>query len=346
MNDIRPVRLALIGLGMATRPHLAALGLPLDGVELSGVMSRSRATADAVAGPAGLRRYDGIGEICADASIDGVILATPPDQRLDLVEALARAGKPILMEKPVERTYAAARQLVEICDRAGVHLGIVLQHRFRPDMQRLRELLDASVLGEIVAVRVDLPWWRDQAYYDQPGRGSHDRDGGGVLITQAIHILDLMLSLVGPAESVQAFFATTRLHAMEAEDFVAAGIRFRSGAVGSVTATTAAFPGGAETIAIDGTLGSAKLCGGELVVTWHDGRRDTFCAPSGTGGGADPMAFPCDWHAALITDFADAVRRGRPPRVTGRDALHVHALIDAMTRSAREGRIVAVPPVG
>lgn len=345
MEDVRPVRLALIGLGMATRPHLEALADPTCGAEVAGLYNRTRARAEAAADSRGYRVFDSLDEIANDADVEGVILTTPPDQRLEIVETMARAGKHILMEKPVERTVAAALNLVEICERHQVHLGIVLQHRFRAGARRLHALVASGSLGDIALVRAEVPWWRGQDYYDQPGRGTYARDGGGVLISQAIHTLDLMLSLTGPAASVQSFCATTRLHRMESEDFASAGVRFASGAVGSIMATTASFPGTEESIALDGTLGSAILRGSRLEVIWRDGRREETLEPAGTGGGADPMAFPCDWHKALIADFAMAVRDKRAPLVTGREALEVHALIEAMTRSSSEGSLVRVAPV-
>jgi UDP-N-acetyl-2-amino-2-deoxyglucuronate dehydrogenase len=345
VEEFGPVRLALIGLGMATKPHLEALSDPACGVEVAGICNRSRAKAEVVAGSCGYRIFDSLAEIANDPDVEGVIVTTPPDQRLEIVEMMARAGKHILMEKPVERTFAAAVNLVEICESHHVHLGIVLQHRFRAGAQRLRSLTESGALGDIALVRVEVPWWRGQDYYDQPGRGAYARDGGGVLISQAIHVLDLMLSLTGPAGTVQAFCATTSLHRMEAEDFATAGVRFVSGAVGSIVATTATFPGSAESIIIDGTLGTAVLRAGHLEVNWRDGRREETGEPAATGGGADPMAFPCDWHKALIADFAVAIRDKRPPRITGREALKVHALIDAMTRSAREGAVAEVASV-
>lgn len=345
MEDIKPVRLALIGLGMATKPHLEALSDPACSVNVAGLYNRSRAKAAIVAERCGYRVFNSLEEIANDPDVDGVIVTTPPDQRLEIVEMMARAGKHILMEKPVERTVPAAVNLVEICERHEVCLGVVLQHRFRAGARRLRALVDGGALGEIALARVEVPWWRGQDYYDQPGRGTYARDGGGVLISQAIHGLDLMLSLTGPAETVQAFCATTSLHNMEAEDFATAGVRFLSGAVGSIVATTATYPGGAESIILDGTLGTATLRGGRLEVIWRDGRTEVTDEPAGTGGGADPMAFPCDWHKALIADFAMAIRRSQSPLITGREALQVHALIDAMTRSSNEGVMMQVASV-
>jgi predicted dehydrogenase len=187
-----------------------------------------------------------------------------------------------------------------------------------------------------------VPWWREQSYYDQPGRGTYARDGGGVLISQAIHTLDLMLSITGPVAEVAAVAGTTFLHRMEAEDFAGAGLRFTNGAVGVLAATTAAFPGSAESIVITFERGAARLQGGTLTVTRMDGGAAMMGEPAGTGGGADPMAFPHDWHRDLIADFVAAVREGRQPLVSGREALKVHRLIDALVLSSREKRTIAV----
>lgn len=332
----RKTGLAVIGLGMAAKPHLEALAQPDLPVRVTGIYNRSPARAEDSARRYGLTIFDSVEAIAQDPATQGVILLTPPDNRIELVTLLAKAGKHILMEKPVERTMDAARTIVRLCETHHVKLGIVLQHRFRAGARRMAELLRQGALGRISLVRVEVPWWRDQAYYDAPGRGTYARDGGGVLISQAIHVLDLMLSLTGPVEWVQSMTATTDAHKMEAEDFAASGVQFVSGAVGSIIATTATYPGSAESIVIDGTAGTASLRAGELRVFWRDGREETLGEVSGTGGGADPMAFPCDWHRDLIADFAAAIAEDRPPAITGREALRVHALIEAIVASSRQ----------
>lgn len=336
------VSLAVIGLGMASKPHLAALRQLQGGVRIAGLFTRNPERLADHAAATGWPTYDSVQEICDDDTVDGVIIITPPNARKALVEPLARAGKHILMEKPVERDLARAQELVTICDAAGVSLGMVLQHRFRAGSQALSDLVRSGRLGPIRAVRMALPWWRDQSYYDAPGRGSYEQDGGGVLLTQAIHVLDLMLSLTGPVREVQALCGTTAFHEMEAEDFATAGLVFDTGALGSVVATTAAYPGSRESLALDAANGSAALTAGELVVHWHDGTRETVGELSSTGGGSDPMDFPCDWHRDLIADFADSIRQNRPPRITGQEALAVHKLIAAIETSARQGRKIEV----
>ncbi|ASJ71453.1 Gfo/Idh/MocA family protein [Granulosicoccus antarcticus] len=335
-------RVALVGLGMASKPHLEALKQLEGKVEIAGVYNRSPGPALKVAEQYGVPVFDSIDAITADESVTAVILVTPPDQREALVRTFAAAGKHILTEKPIERSSEQASALVEICEAASVNFGVVFQHRFRAGALRLTEIMNNGLLGEIASVRVQVPWWREQSYYDVPGRGSYARDGGGVLISQAIHVLDLMLSLTGPAQSVQALCATTPIHQLEAEDFAAGCVRFASGAVGSIVATTVAFPGGAETLCIDGTLGSAILEAGKLSVHWRDGSSEELGETTGTGGGADPMAFPCDWHRDLIEDFVDSIQAGVQPRISGREGLRVHNLIDALVASSRQGQQVDV----
>ncbi|MEX0284669.1 MAG: Gfo/Idh/MocA family protein [Paracoccaceae bacterium] len=332
----RAIKLAVIGLGMASKPHLAALKQLAPGVEVAGIYARSPERREEVSDSWGWPAFKSIEDIAA-SDADAAILITPPNARAEIVEELAKAGKAILMEKPVERDLQRATQLVELCEAADVPLGIVLQHRFRAGAEALRDLISSGRAGRLHVVRVALPWWRDQSYYDQPGRGTYDTDGGGVLLTQAIHLLDLMLSLTGPVSEVAALTGTTALHQMEAEDFATAGLRFANGAIGSLVATTAAYPGDAETLMLDCEHGSLRLTAGELVIHWRDGRTETVGEVTGTGGGSDPMDFPCDWHRDLIADFADALREDRAPRVTGRDALVAHRLIDAIERSAKSG---------
>lgn len=202
------------------------------------------------------------------------------------------------------------------------------------------ELLSQGGLGRIAVANVSVPWWRPQSYYDQPGRGTLERDGGGVLITQAIHTLDLFLSLAGAVDEVSAFAGTTALHRMETEDVVAAALRLQSGAIGALMTTTALYPGFGERIELAGDAGSAILADGELVVHMHDGRNERAGQSGGGGGGADPMAFSNDAHRAVLTDFLDAVEAGREPMAGGRAGLLVHRLIEALLVSARSRRPV------
>jgi len=331
-------RALVIGLGAAATPHLRALRELADRVEIAAAWSRSaaRRTAAAEAFP-GLPVTADLDAAIADPAIDLALLLTPPDAREALVGRLAAAGKHVLCEKPIERTATAAERIVRACEAAGVRLAVMFQMRQREPARRLKALLDAGALGRIGFVEVRVPWWRPQSYYDEPGRGTLARDGGGVLITQAIHTLDLLIHLAGPVREVAAVAATTSLHRMETEDFVAGGFILESGVPGSLFATTAAFPGGPEQITIVGSEASARLEGGTLLLRRPDGGEERFGEAIGTGGGAAFMDFPHDAHRAVIADFLDAVEEGREPSSSGRSALAVHRLIDALLSSARRG---------
>jgi UDP-N-acetyl-2-amino-2-deoxyglucuronate dehydrogenase len=333
--------IGIVGAGMAAKPHALALNALRDQVEVRGIWRRNQTERDRFSAEYGFPAAPSYEALLADPAVNALLVLTPPNAREEIVAAAARAGKHVLMEKPVERTTEAAERIVRTCEEAGVTLGIIFQHRFRAASRALAEKVASGTLGALHAVHLVVPWWRpQQGYYDKPGRGSFAQDGGGVLITQAIHSLDLMLSLTGPVKAATALAATTGLHQMETEDFVAGGLEFANGAVGGLMATTANYPGGAESLTLNFDRASATLTGGTLMLNWMDGTAETVGEPGSSGGGADPMAFPFDWHQAQIADFVEAVRSGRQPASTGRTALGVHRLIDALIRSGREGRRV------
>ncbi|MFM9940370.1 MAG: Gfo/Idh/MocA family protein [Hyphomicrobiaceae bacterium] len=338
-------RIALVGLGMAVTPHAKGL------VDL---VAAGEADVVAAFAPSAARREkfsaafpfppaSSLDSIFADPGITAVGILTPPNTHLDLVRRAAAAGKHILLEKPLEISTARSLDLVEIAERAGVTMAVMLQHRFRPAGERLRTIMAGGALGDIISCSTSIRLWRPQGYYDEPGRGTKARDGGGVLLTQGIHTLDLMLSLAGPIAEVTGYAVTSPVHRMETEDMVVAGVRFDNGALGVIDATTAAYPGAAERIDIAGTKGSASLAGTSLVVQFMDGTREELGADGSAGGtGADPMAFPHDYHRAVWADFIEAIVAKRAPRVTGREALRVHRLIDALLEAGASGQRVAV----
>lgn len=307
-------------------------------------VTRRRAFAERFAFPLA----DSIETILDDASVDAVLIVTPPNTHHDLAARCAAAGKHVLLEKPVEITTQRAEATVAACRDAGVKLGVVLQHRFRPAGVRLAQLLQAGELGKIAGCSTMIRLWRPQSYYDEPGRGTYARDGGGVLLSQGIHTLDLMLSLAGPVAEVKGFVTTTAIHRMETEDMVCAAARFASGAFGVIEATTAAYPGFIERIEMIGERGSATIAGTELLVQFHDGRKVEIHPDGSAGGtGADPMAYPHDNHRAVMADFIEAIRDDRDPKVTGEEALKVHRLIDALIAAGRtEGSVPVAGVLG
>lgn len=342
------MKVLLIGMGMVAQTHVLALRDNTEGLTLAGVLGRDIGRTQAFCAQAEgtlgytVSAYGSTEDALQDAP-DMAILITPPNVRAGYANALSTAGVPTLMEKPVERTLEAAKEIVAIYARAEVPLGLCFQLRTRAAVQTLKSKIISGTLGEIIHVDMRVPWWRDQTYYDAPGRGTYARDGGGVMINQAIHTLDLGLWLAGPVTHLQAHMQTSPLHRMEGEDIATALLTFASGASGVLSAATTAFPGTAETITLTTTKAQVTLQGDHLRIHWHDGREDATAPDTGaTGGGADPMAFTHGWHQALIEDFADAVRRNRAPHAPPSEALHVHAVIDAMERASRRHARVEV----
>ena len=327
--------MALVGLGAATQPHLRSLQDLTERIDLRYAVTR-QPHPDRIqpyTGP--VRLVSTMDEALADPQVQAVIVATPPSTHLDICQRCFAAGKHVLLEKPLELNLERSKQLAALARLSGLHLGVVLQHRFRPASVVLQDVLDTGRLGELQAASVRVPCWSSQAYYNELGRGTLARDGGGVLLTQAIHTLNLFQSLVGVKSVTASVVRQTRLHQMETEDHVSALLELGNGAPGDLMATTAQYPGFPETIEVIGTLGSARLSGADLQVHFVQGPPLTVRSEGGTGSGANMMDFSHEPHRDLITDFIDAIAQNRAPRVTGEDALRTHMLIDELLRKGQ-----------
>ena len=338
------MRLAVVGVGQASAPHLQSIQDLESEVTLARVVARSADKLAALSLPAGAVASTRLEDILEDATIEAVLVLTPPNTHFEIVERLARAGKHVLVEKPLDVSLDKAQQMVEICEQSGVKLAVMLQHRMRDASLALTRLVREGALGELLSASASIRWWRPQTYYDEPGRGTMARDGGGVLMTQAIHNLDLMLSLTGMPERVMAMAGTSAAHQMECEDTVAAVLHYPNGAIGSIDATTAAWPGFPERIALNFTGGSATLEAGELRAELTDGRKIQVGVRQATGSGANIMAFDHAFHRALLQDFVAAIRNDTEPSVTGRSALQVQRLINAIMASSNSGAAVSLAP--
>jgi UDP-N-acetyl-2-amino-2-deoxyglucuronate dehydrogenase len=337
------LRFGLIGAGNIARTHAAAIR--------AGDLSRLTAVTG---GPAaaelaereGARHHADVAALLADPGVDAVILCTPSGIRRDYAVAAAAAGKHVLVEKPIEVTVERARDMIEACERAGVTLGVVFQSRFKPHPRAVRDVVARGALGDMVLGSMAVKWLREAAYYRSADwRGTLAFDGGGPLINQAIHNVDMLLWLMGDVARVRAT-ATNRLHHdIEVEDTVVAQLEFVSGALGVVEATTAAYPGSARRLELHGTAGTITLLDDE-VGEWA--LRDGTPAPGHEVSAATAFAHASHvmadhrWHQLQIEDFVDAVASGRPPGVDGREGLRSLALVRAVYEAARTGAAVEV----
>lgn len=332
-------RIAVIGLGMAAKPHLLSLRDLADRIEVAACYTPSdERRASFTAAHLDLPMAGDLDKIFADRSITALLLLTPPFTHLDLILRAAAAGKHVLVEKPLDVSAARAREAVEAMERAKLWLGVVLQHRFRAASRRLADLVAKGELGPLISGSAAIRWWRTPDYYAEAGRGMKARDGGGVLLTQAIHTLDLFQHLAGPIAHVAAFAKTSPLRKIDTEDVVGAAIGFANGAVGTIDATTVAYPGFPERIELACERATIVLTAETLDLYYKDGRHLHEEGPESKSGGSDPMAFSHEAHRGVIADFLDALDDDREPAISGREALKVQLLIEALLRSAEGGR--------
>jgi predicted dehydrogenase len=324
------IGVSVIGLGNALQPHARSLVDLADRVRVVWAAASSTARLRDVADRYGFPTTTDVARAITDPAVDAVLVLTPANAHLEIAQAAFAAGKHVLCEKPLEVTLERGEQLIAAGHRADRRLAICLQMRFRPGSRRLHELLHNDDLGEVQAATMMAPWWRPQSYYDEPGRGVKARDGGGVLITQAIHALDLFRWLLGIERVEAAQVRTTAVHRMETEDYASALVRLGNGAPGSIITTTAAYPGSPEWIHIIGSKGTARIEGGSLRVATIDGREEVLTDNSGSGGGASVMAFSHDAHREVLTDFLDVIEHRRDPAISGEEALATQRIIEAI----------------
>ena len=288
-----------------------------------------------------LERYE---DICRHPDVDFVDVCTFPSFRLEVVQACAANRKPVQVQKPMATTLETARQMVDAARRAGIVLGVVSQHRFDRSSQFLFSAIQAGRLGKLLQCDAYVKWWRSDAYYARPVKGSWKTEGGGALINQAIHQVDLLLWFAGPVRELFGMWQLGAAHAIESEDLVNAVLRYRSGATGVIQAATALWPGYSERIEIHGSKGSAVITGDQL--TAWDVKDDAGEPPplaSGVASGAsDPMAISVESFERQFLDFGDAIRSGRPPLVTGEEGYRALELVDAIYRSCRDGVVIGV----
>jgi predicted dehydrogenase len=259
--------------------------------------------------------------------------------------AAARAGLHVLVEKPIDVTTERADALIEAAAKAGVALGVFFQDRFKPDIVRVKQAMEEGALGRPLLADARVPWYRPPEYYSASRwRGIRALDGGGALMNQAIHTVDLLIWLMGDVARVRARTATL-LHDIEVEDSGAAILEFASGALGLLGFTTAAYPGYARRLSVTGDRGTVAI-EQDSIVAWDlrdvgEGvRLGRPAAPSEAA--SSPIVSDVGPHRAVIEDFVQAIRDRRPPRCDGRDARRSVAVVEAVYEASRTGRVVDI----
>jgi predicted dehydrogenase/sugar phosphate isomerase/epimerase len=341
----RQVRTAIIGTGNIGVFHARALGAVHE-AHLIAVCDSVRASAERLADELNVAAYTDLAELLARPDLDAVHICTPSGLHGDAAIAAAKAGKHILCEKPMEITLAKADAMIQAAEEAGVKLGIISQHRFDPDIRKIKEAVEAGRFGTMILGDAFIKWYRSQTYYDSGAwRGTWAFDGGGCLMNQGIHFIDMLQWIMGPVRRVFARTAT-RARKIEVEDVATANLQFESGAFGNIVGSTAVYPGLPERLEISGTKGTAILEKSELIKWEIEGEERSEAGAyrkDATAAARDPMRIDPTAHQAQFRDFAEAVLDDRQPAIPGREGRRPLEIILAIYESGKSGREVSLP---
>jgi UDP-N-acetyl-2-amino-2-deoxyglucuronate dehydrogenase len=332
----------IVGTGVIAAMHAAAIAR-LPGAWLSAITD-----VDAAATAAFAARFGAVAEPSLDAlltrdDVDVVCVCVPSGLHAEIGTRAARAGKHLVVEKPIDVSLEAADRLIAAARQAGVALTVISQHRFDPGLVELKQLISGGALGRLVLGEASTKWFRAQGYYDSAAwRGTWAMDGGS-LMNQGVHYVDLLRWCLGPVAEITAICAT-QTHQIEVEDTALALVRFTSGAVGTIMSTTAAAPGFPQRLEVTGTRGTVIVADGHIVHRALDGDPAAASGDSpGAGAAADPAAIEVAAHAAQLADLLAAIDEGREPAVGGQDGRDALEIVCAVYESARTGQAVRLP---
>ncbi|HEY0812909.1 MAG TPA: Gfo/Idh/MocA family oxidoreductase [Pseudonocardia sp.] len=347
------LRFAVVGAGVIGKVHAKALSELPELAELVTVVDVDAARAAALADQYGVAAATDLDAVLQREDVDAVCVCTPSGLHADGAVAALEAGKHVVVEKPLDVSLAAADRVIDAEKRSGKTVAVISQHRFDKSTEKLLKAVRDGHLGTITSAIASHAWWRGQSYYDSGDwRGTWALDGGGAVMNQTVHTINLLVTAVGTPVEVFAYTACLAHERIEVEDTAVAVVKFASGALGIIHGTTAAYPGLDASLRVLGSKGSAVISDDELVF-FHE---NTDAAPEIERSEAmgvnqvtdDDKLEPEDLalgraHRRQLADFVEAVTQGRPPRVGTADARRSLAVILAMYESAATGRPVPLP---
>ncbi|MEU8222004.1 Gfo/Idh/MocA family oxidoreductase [Kribbella sp. NPDC048915] len=332
------MRFALIGAGVIGAVHARLVDTLGEEAVLAAVVDQNLERAGELVAQYGGRAYATPAEAYAAEEIDAVAICLPSALHADVAIEALRAGKHVIVEKPVDITLAAADRLIDVQRETGLTVSVISQRRFQPPVAQIRAAIDGGALGRVTSGIAESAFFRPQSYYDgDDWRGTLAVDGGGALMNQGIHALDLLVWMLGRPVQVSAQTGRLAHEGIEVEDLAGASIRFESGAIGLMLASTAAYPGRPVRLTVHGDQGTAILDDDQLAY---------FAAADAGAPEAPVVDGPDGWgptqvaHLAQYRDFIAAVRDGRPPAVTLQDGRRSLATVLAVYESARTGQPV------
>lgn len=339
----------IIGAGMISHIHAMAIQA-IPGANVTGVYNINKTKADQFAEKHNCKSFATIEEMANHPDIDVVCVCTPSGLHLEPALACIAAGKHCIIEKPLEITLERCDAIIEAAEKKGVKVAVIFNSRFYEASQLIKCTIEESRFGNLVLGDAYVKWHRSDAYYkSSPWRGTWKLDGGGALMNQGIHSVDLLQWYMGPVTSVQAFSANRQHKNIEVEDTVVASLQFASGALGSIEASTAVYPGSLKQIEIMGTEGTAVLQESNILA-WdflhhkeedREVRERLMRQSVGHGGGAsNPADISFMGHQKQIEDMIMALERGGQPLVDGIEGRKSVEIVLAVYKSAQSGKIV------
>lgn len=338
----------IIGCGMIANFHARAIR-DIAGAQMVACYNPTAPKAEKLAAEYGCTAYTDLEKMLAHPGLDIVTIGSPSGSHMEPCLAAAQAGKHVIVEKPLDVTLARCDQMIAACEKAGVKLATIFPSRYHASSRLMKRAVEAGRFGKLALGDAYVKWYRTQQYYDSGAwRGTWKLDGGGALMNQAIHSVDLLLWLMGPVAEVSAHTTTLAHERIEVEDVAVASLRFANGALGVIEATTAGFPGSLKKIELTGSAGTAIL-EEEDIIKWHFAEpteedeqiRQEMLGKTKTGGGAaDPAAIGHQAHAALFRDVLDAIDHNRPLSIDGAEGRKSVELILAIYESARTGKTI------
>jgi UDP-N-acetyl-2-amino-2-deoxyglucuronate dehydrogenase len=341
----------IVGCGMISGFHAKAIA-DVKGAKLVACFDTYEEAAIRFGAENHCQPYTKLEAMLANPKVDIVTIATPSGAHMEPAVAAARAGKHVIVEKPLEITLKKCDRIIDECEKAGLKLGAIFPSRFHDSSIKLKKAIDSGRFGTLTLGDAYVKWFRTQAYYDSGAwRGTWALDGGGALMNQAIHSVDLLTWLIGPVVEIQANAATLAHVRIEVEDTVVATLRFANGALGVLEATTAAYPGYLKRIEIHGSDGSATLEEEDLK-SWDFAKPrkednvilEEMQKQKSTGGGAsDPSAIGHHGHTMQFREFVDAVKKNRAPAIDGHEGRRSVEIILGVYKAAETGKPVKLP---
>lgn len=338
---------AIIGTGAIAHIHAQAIAA-IDSAVLVGVFSKTAQKAEEFGRKYNCSVYDSMDTLLKADNLDIVCICTPSGAHMEPALQSIEAGKHCFIEKPLEVNLEKCDLIIQKAEEKKVKVAVVFPSRFYPSSAKIKEALGAERFGNLVLGSAYVKWSRDEKYYaSAPWRGTWELDGGGALMNQAIHSVDLLQWYMGPVVSVHALTANRRHTTIEVEDTVVATLKFASGALGTIECTTAAFPGSLKRLEIIGTEGTAIMEENNLL-TWQfrqeetedDVIRQEYSGAVSKGGVADPMDIGYFGHQQQILDFMKAIRENTDPLIDGEEGRKSVQIVCAVYESARLGKEV------